>query len=655
MNTPSLRPPQPDATLIAAALNALFESDDVIELRALLSKQRRRTDVGYFDGKHREQLIQEAVRLNNAGAAVYVTLNRLDPQLLARCANRVQQGAQTSAADADVTRRRWLLLDFDPIRPKDTSSTGEQLKAAKDCARACYQALKAEGWPEPVVAESGNGMHLLYPLDMPSDNESRDLIKGTLAGLAQRFDTERVTLDRTVFNAGRIIKLYGTVANKGDHTLTAPWRLSRLVSTPVRGPVVTVDQLRALHPVIDTSSTATRVGAFPRLDLEEFLSRLGIAYTHDMHEGSERFKLDHCPFNADHGKGEAAIFRSADGVSGFKCQHNSCAEYHWQDVRALVDGPREARTKLLAPAPSLSSALPNQAHRGNSRCRADEESWPQPQPLIIAADMAPYPLHALPEGIREAVREVVGFVQCPVSLAACSALSALSLTCQALADVRRADKLAGPCSLYLLAVAESGERKTTCDSLFALSIREWEQEQTGRMQPELSRHTAALNAWTAKYQGVSQAIKHAATSSKLTFDKEGELERLEADKPQAPRVPSLIYGDTTPEALAFNLAQEWPSGGVLSSEAGIVFGGHGTGRDSIMRNLALLNSLWDGIRHKVHRRTSDSFTVQDVRLTMGLAVQPDTVRTFFENSKGLARGSGFAARFLIAWPESTQG
>jgi len=40
---------------------------------------------------------------------------------------------------------------------------------------------------------------------------------------------------------------------------------------------------------------------------------------------------------------------------------------------------------------------------------------------------------------------------------------------------------------------------------------------------------------------------------------------------------------------------------------------------------------------------------------MGLAVQADTVRNFFHNSKGLARGTGFAARFLIAWPYSTQG
>jgi putative DNA primase/helicase len=32
-----------------------------------------------------------------------------------------------------------------------------------------------------------------------------------------------------------------------------------------------------------------------------------------------------------------------------------------------------------------------------------------------------------------------------------------------------------------------------------------------------------------------------------------------------------------------------------------------------------------------------------------------TLRSFFDKSGGLARGTGFLARFLVAWPESTQG
>jgi putative DNA primase/helicase len=78
-------------------------------------------------------------------------------------------------------------------------------------------------------------------------------------------------------------------------------------------------------------------------------------------------------------------------------------------------------------------------------------------------------------------------------------------------------------------------------------------------------------------------------------------------------------------------------------------------RDSIMRNLSLLNILWDGGTLSIGRRTSESFTVRGARLTVALQVQEMTLRSFFERSGGLARGTGFLSRFLVAWPESTQG
>ena len=127
------------------------------------------------------------------------------------------------------------------------------------------------------------------------------------------------------------------------------------------------------------------------------------------------------------------------------------------------------------------------------------------------------------------------------------------------------------------------------------------------------------------------------------------------DEPLPVRVPRLIFGDATPEQLGYALAKNYPSAGVLSNEAGNVLGSHGMKGDSTMSNLALLNVLWDGGTHTIDRRTTDSYRVQGARLTMGLAAQSDTVRAFFDNSKQLARGTGFVARFLIAWPTSTQG
>ncbi len=347
MNAP-LSIPRPDRTAILAALSALFGLADVVELRAF-HKGKKRTDAGYFDGEHRQELADAAVKLNAENAAVYVTLNQIDPQLLGRYCNRIQEFAAATTTDVNVLRRRWLLLDFDPVRPKDTSATDAQLLAAKARGRACYQFLRDQGWPEPLAGESGNGLHLVYPIDLPNDTPSRDLVKGALSGLAARLDDAIVTVDQSVFNAGRITKLFGTVATKGDHTPLTPWRLSRLVSTPARGVVVTPEQLRALHPVKSmTEQVAGFAGDSARrseFDLLDFLSRLGIPYEQDMHEGRDRYKLEHCPFNPDHGKGEAAVFRAADGVLGFKCQHNSCADKHWQDVRALIDGSQETRRR----------------------------------------------------------------------------------------------------------------------------------------------------------------------------------------------------------------------------------------------------------------------------------------------------------------------
>jgi putative DNA primase/helicase len=74
-----------------------------------------------------------------------------------------------------------------------------------------------------------------------------------------------------------------------------------------------------------------------------------------------------------------------------------------------------------------------------------------------------------------------------------------------------------------------------------------------------------------------------------------------------------------------------------------------------MRNLGILNVLWDGGSHSVGRRTSESFTVKGARLTVALQIQEATLREFFARSGALARGTGFLARFLVAWPESTQG
>jgi hypothetical protein len=84
-----------------------------------------------------------------------------------------------------------------------------------------------QGWPDPIVGNSGNGAHCLYRVELPTSDG--DLVKRCLQGLARRFDDDLVKIDQAVFNPARIWKLYGTVSRKGDSVPERPHRLARIL------------------------------------------------------------------------------------------------------------------------------------------------------------------------------------------------------------------------------------------------------------------------------------------------------------------------------------------------------------------------------------------------------------------------------------------
>jgi len=214
-------------------LEVLFQPGAVVELRAF---RGRETVSGYYDDH--AALAREARKLDERDYAIYVTLNEVHPALLARASNRTRKVYREPAtSDSDIVRRRWLPLDFDPARPSGVSATDAEKKAAKERALQVRDFLGERGWAEPVVADSGNGYHLLYQVDLPNDRESLELVKGVLESLAFRFDDDRVKVDTTTSNAARIWKLYGTTTRKGDDTEERPHRVSRLLKVPEGDPV----------------------------------------------------------------------------------------------------------------------------------------------------------------------------------------------------------------------------------------------------------------------------------------------------------------------------------------------------------------------------------------------------------------------------------
>ncbi|MES2638111.1 MAG: hypothetical protein V4850_01455 [Myxococcota bacterium] len=133
--------------------------------------------------------------------------------------------------DRDIHAYSLLVVDIDPERrPRDRSATDAE-KAEAFAVAARVGAWFHEHGVRPMLADSGNGYHLLVPL-VPAfgDDVARyaQASRRLLALLDARFSTAGAKVDRSTFNPSRILKLYGTVAVKGPPTPEHPHRLASI-------------------------------------------------------------------------------------------------------------------------------------------------------------------------------------------------------------------------------------------------------------------------------------------------------------------------------------------------------------------------------------------------------------------------------------------
>jgi len=223
--------PHPEIGEIRRAIALLFRDGDVIEVR-IPKTGRYGVISGYFDDFDKLASALHGADSRYRPAGIYYTINPCLPALLGRACNRLKERAEITTADPDIVLRRWLPIDLDPVRPAGISSSDEEHEAAIERARLIRSELASEGWGAPILADSGNGGHLMYPLDLPNTAESLQTVMGLLAQLSKRFSDDRVKVDTTSGNAARIWKAYGTVARKGDSIPGRPHRMSRILEAP---------------------------------------------------------------------------------------------------------------------------------------------------------------------------------------------------------------------------------------------------------------------------------------------------------------------------------------------------------------------------------------------------------------------------------------
>lgn len=355
------------STDVASFLRILHTPGSVFEIRSPKCPDRKggsytSTALGYFiEPNAAAKAIESLERLEPP--AVYVSVNPVNPSLIGRAANRIVPKATATMADNDATSRRWLFIDIDSKRSSGVSATDQELAAADALSDALLEAMRSKGWPEPLQGMSGNGRYLVWRIDLPNDDASRDLIQSVLVALGKRFniaateDTAGAEVDKTTFNAGRIMKVLGTVARKGDPVIGVagiddrPHRRSWFITPDAPLEIVPVDMLRDLVPVEGNLSDVKADLGSPKssFDIDRWLQDHGVPVANPVpYSGGRKWlfaELPKCCESSGHGfDGSSCIIQRSDGSLGASCQHNHCT-WGWRDLRQAYEPDAYTKTK----------------------------------------------------------------------------------------------------------------------------------------------------------------------------------------------------------------------------------------------------------------------------------------------------------------------
>ncbi len=334
---------------IERSLKLIIDKGQITEIRAIGKGKDRYTESGYFDDIRK--MAVKAISITEYANGVYFIPNPINPDLLSRRVNQTQKYPENTTIDNDIIHRNWLLIDCDPERPTEISSTEAEHQVSLNKAREIREMLSTKGWGDPVIASSGNGAHLMYRIDLPVDDNG--LVKNVLNALSLLFSDSQIKVDTSVNNPARIWKLYGTWARKGDDTTERPHRKAQILwdETPEELTTVLKSQLEDIarlipeKPVKSMKMKSVQNG----FDLEAWISKhnLDVEGPYEWNDG-QKWILNTCPWNSDHTNKSAFILQFPNGAISAGCHHDGCRKHNWQSLRSLYEPDYEPNKRNFA-------------------------------------------------------------------------------------------------------------------------------------------------------------------------------------------------------------------------------------------------------------------------------------------------------------------
>lgn len=318
----------------------------LFEVRVLPHSDLKYPVSGYFDNA--DDLINQIKKNHYESIQLFMTLNEIDSDAECIISHNIFGKGNKAVSGKYIMNYTCIHIDADPEKDDvHSQATEQESEFAKEKINQVYKYLTEQGFPEGIIAFSGNGYNIDYYVNFSNTKENKSIVKQFLDNLSRLFSDDKVKIDVTTFNPSRIIKLFGCISAKGQNTPERPYRLTKIISVPENKTEVTLKQLKdfnSKHTVnIETKTVRKSAKKSVSLneitsdddkqtakisDVENWLDYYEISYKikEDDYDGKSctMYILESCPFTEHDNEYCSFICKFDNNNCYFKCHHDHC-------------------------------------------------------------------------------------------------------------------------------------------------------------------------------------------------------------------------------------------------------------------------------------------------------------------------------------------
>jgi len=254
----------------------------------------------------------------------------------------------------------------------------------------------------------------------------------------------------------------------------------------------------------------------------------------------------------------------------------------------------------------------------------------------------PFPVDVLPKAVADICEEISNSFEVPLELPCSTALGLLAACCQKKAAVRINSTYSENINLFVLAISDTGDRKSNVHKLLRDAVITAQNEYFELNEDRIAQSRLEFSLLKKKLESATRDMTNNEEST-VTFEYIKDLEKQVRDF-ELLVAPKLLMDDATSEKLIDVLEEQGGSIAIASPEGGLF---------STLRTAAASNPTFDSY---LKAYTGDSIEVQRIsrkgnfisnpKLSLIIACQPRTATEMIHNKT--FRDKGLPARFLFA-------